>query len=111
MTATDRTVAGQPVDVGVWLGRAEGEVVPISVEEGLARELNVGIGDPILWDVQGRALATRVAHLREVEWARFETNFFVVFPEGPLAQAPQTYVTMTRVDDTALRVAFQRRIA
>ena len=29
-----------------------------------------------------------MAHLREVEWARFEPNFFVVFPEGPLTRRP-----------------------
>ena len=59
------------------------EAVPISVETDLADELEVAVGDEIVWDVQGPALRTRVAVLREVDWARFEPNFFVVFPEGP----------------------------
>jgi putative ABC transport system permease protein len=68
----------------------------------------VRVGDEIVWDVQGRELRTRVAHLREVEWARFEPNFFVVFPEGPLAEAPQSFVLLSRIDDTGMRGRFQR---
>jgi putative ABC transport system permease protein len=82
--------------------------VPISLEAGVAEDLRVGLGDEIVWDIQGRELRTRVAHLREVEWARFEPNFFVVFPEGPLAQAPQSFVVLTRMDDPAARGRFQR---
>jgi putative ABC transport system permease protein len=57
--------------------------VAISVEEDLAKELRVGIGDEIVWDVQGVTVPSRVTSLREVNWARFEPNFFVVFaPAG-----------------------------
>ncbi len=83
----------------------------ISIERDLARELGVGLGDEIVWDVQGVPLTTRVASLREVDWARFEPNFFVVFAPGALETAPQTYVTLTRVEGAAERGALQRRIA
>jgi len=52
-----------------------------------------------------------VASLRSVDWARFEPNFFAVFPEGPLERAPQTFVTLTRVADTTGRATLQRRLA
>ena len=62
--------------------------------------MGLGVGsDLVTWDVQGIAIPSRVASLREVEWARFEPNFFVVFPEGPLASAPQTFLTLTRVSE------------
>ncbi len=89
---------------------ARGET-PISVERDLARELGVGVGDEIVWDVQGVPLATRVASLREVDWARFEPNFFVVFAPGALEDAPQSLLTLTRVERAADRGALQRRIA
>ena len=85
--------------------------VQISVERDLARELGVGVGDRIVWDVQGLPLPTRIASLREVDWARFEPNFFVVFAPGALERAPQTFVTLTRIDRAAERGTFQRRIA
>jgi putative ABC transport system permease protein len=84
--------------------------VPVAVEAGLARELGVGVGDEIVWDVQGVPVPSRVAVLREVEWARFEPNFFVVFPEGPLDAAPQSYVLLSRVDDPARRAHLQRAV-
>ena len=84
--------------------------MPVSIEAGVARELDVKVGDEIVWDVQGLAVKSRVAHLREVEWARFEPNFFVVFPEGPLDAAPKSYVTLSRIEDPALRARFQREV-
>jgi putative ABC transport system permease protein len=113
-TASERVVAGSAWGSGEWRGRPAGgpgqPPLPISMETGVAEELEVGVGDEIVWDVQGLALATRVASLREVEWARFEPNFFVVFPEGPLLEAPQSFLTLSRIDDANARARFQRRI-
>jgi len=104
-TYRDSTVASEKVIAGKWWnadGRLPGSptdsLVPISVEVSLAAELNITIGDQMVWDIQGVPLATRVANLRDVSWARFEPNFYIVFPTGALARAPQTLVTLTRVD-------------
>jgi putative ABC transport system permease protein len=104
-TYRDSTVASEKVIAGKWWA-ADGRLadspadslVPISVEVSLAAELDVTIGDQMVWDIQGVPLATRVVNLRDVSWARFEPNFYVVFPTGPLAHAPQSLVTLTRVD-------------
>jgi len=71
----------------------------------------VTVGDSIVWDVQGVSIPSRIASLREVNWARFEPNFFVVFSPGMLEQAPQMLVTLTRIDDAAGRGSFQRALA
>jgi len=109
-TYRDTLVASERLVAGRWWTRAAG-ATQISVERDLARELGVGLGDEIVWDVQGVPLPTRVASLREVDWARFEPNFFVVFAPGALESAPQTLVTLTRVESPAKRGALQRRIA
>ena len=85
--------------------------VPLSLDAGVARELGVSVGDEIVWDVQGLLVPSRVTSLREVEWARFEPNFFAVFPEGPLDGAPQTFVVLSRIPDAAERGRLQRRLA
>ena len=64
----------------------------------------------MVWDVQGVRIDSRVACLREVEWARFEPNFFVVFPEGPLDSAPHSYVLLSRVEDAEARARLQRAV-
>jgi putative ABC transport system permease protein len=108
LVASERVVEGDSWPPPGW---AHGtEPVPVSVEEEVAAELGVGVGDEIVWDVQGVPVRTRVSSLREVQWARFEPNFFVVFPEGPLRDAPQTYVTLARADDPAVRERIQRRL-
>jgi putative ABC transport system permease protein len=61
--------------------------------------------------VQGITLPSRVTSIREVDWARFEPNFFVVFAPGALEKAPQTLVLLTRIASPAERGRFQRRLA
>ncbi|HEY8795077.1 MAG TPA: FtsX-like permease family protein [Gemmatimonadaceae bacterium] len=80
----------------------------ISLEQSLAEELGVLVGDTITWDVQGVRIRTRVTSLREVQWARFEPNFFVVFQPAALREAPQSFVLLTRVNDDGARARLQR---
>jgi putative ABC transport system permease protein len=108
-TYRDTLVASERLTAGTWW--EAGPLPGISVESGLAQELEVGLGDEIVWDVQGIQIPTRVASLREVDWARFEPNFFVVFEPGSLESAPHTLVTLTRIEQPAARGAFQRRLA
>src|SRR4029450_7195878 len=84
--------------------------VPTAVEAGLARELKLAVGDAVLWDVQGVRVDSRVACLREVEWARFERNLFGGFPAGALAGAPHSYVRLPPVEDAEPRARLQRAV-
>ena len=85
-------------------------MIPISLEEGIARELNVGLNDQIIFDVQGIPIKTRVANLRRVDWRRLQANFFVVFPMGVLDDAPGFFIVTTRVKDSAQSAAMQRAV-
>ncbi|HSE46183.1 MAG TPA: FtsX-like permease family protein, partial [Gemmatimonadales bacterium] len=80
-TYRDSIVHSEKVVVGLWWnpGSQKGPVFPISMETGVAGDLGVTVRDTIVWDVQGVSITTRIANLREVNWARFEPNFFVVF--------------------------------
>ncbi len=112
-TYRDTVVASERLVSGRWWepGARAGDRPGISMETELAQELNVGVGDEIVWDVQGIQVPTLVTSLREVDWARFEPNFFVVFQPGSLEDAPQTLVTLTRVESPAARGTLQRRLA
>jgi putative ABC transport system permease protein len=110
-TYRDSVVQTERVVAGRWSGDKTASPARISVEQDLARELGVGVGDEIVWDVQGVALPSRVTSIREVDWARFEPNFFVVFAPGALEKAPQTWVTLTRIVSPADRGRFQRQLA
>lgn len=97
-TFRDHLTDTEKVSAGDFTTRVAADVspVPISVEEGLARDMQLKLGDELVWDVQGVPLATRITSLRTVDWQRLQPNFFVVFPAGVLEPAPKTYVAATR---------------
>jgi putative ABC transport system permease protein len=80
----------------------------ISLEADVARDLRVGVGDTITWDVGGRPVTSVVTSLRRVEWDRFATNFFVVFEPGILEDAPGSAVALARIPTTEGVASFQR---
>jgi len=84
--------------------------IPVSLEQGIAKELGVGLGDEIIFDVQGVPVKTRVASLRTVEWRRIQPNFFVVFPRGSLDDAPAMHVLVTRVASSEESARMQREV-
>lgn len=97
---------------GEFTGRVESDVdvIPISMEVGLADQMKVKLGDEIEWDVQGLPMLSRITSLREVEWRRMEPNFFVVFPAGVLEPAPKFYVAATRVATPADSARVQQSV-
>jgi putative ABC transport system permease protein len=97
---------------GRFTGRVEpgSGPAPISVEEGLARDLRLHLGDEVDWDVQGLKVRTTVGSLRAVEWRRLEPNFFVVFPEGVLEDAPKTFLAAVHAATPADSARVQRAV-
>jgi len=83
---------------------------PVSLEEGIAKTLGVGLNDELVWDIQGVPMSTYVASLREVDWRQVRPNFFAVFPEGSLEAAPAMLVMATRVQDPQQAAQLQRAL-
>ena len=113
-TYRDTLVASEQVVRGTWFGdltRSAGDTLPqVSFETELAGELGLALGDVVTWDVQGVRVPTRVTSFREVNWARFEPNFFVVFAPEALRQAPKQFVVLGRSASSAATAQLQRRV-
>jgi putative ABC transport system permease protein len=112
-TFRDTTVASEAVVAGRWRHgrpRPADALPPVSLERGVADDLRVQLGDTLVWDVQGVRIPTVVETLREVEWARFEPNFFAVFPEGVLEAAPHTWVVLAAIPETSERARVQSEV-
>src|SRR5690606_14838383 len=86
------------------------EPVPVSAEEGIARNLRLEIGDELVFDVQGVPVPARIASLREVDWRQLSPNFFFVFPPGSLEGAPAMHMIVTRVDSAEQSARLQRDV-
>lgn len=106
MTASEQLVRG-----AWWHAPGSGPPYPVSLSSDLAQDLGVRIGDRIDWSVQGATVPTVLVALRDVEWARFEANFFAVFSSAALAAAPRSSVVLTRVDDATERSRLQRAVS
>jgi putative ABC transport system permease protein len=111
-TYRDQLRDGETITAGRWIGHASPDLkaVPVSLEQGIARDLQVGLGDELVFDVQGVPVATRVASLREVEWRRIQPNFFVVFPAGVLESAPAMHVLVLHVASSGESARLQREV-
>ena len=104
--------ASETLVAGEFIGTvpAGTEVVPVSMEKGLADDMQLALGDELEFDVQGVPVKARLTSVREVEWRRMEPNFFVVFPAGVLEGAPKFFVAATRVDDAGHSARIQRAV-
>ena len=113
-TYRDTIQSSERVVAGRWFGetpaRDSQPTAEVSLEQDVAKELRVKIGDVVVWDVQGVEVPARVTSLRDVEWARFEPNFFAVFAPGALEKAPKQFVLLTNVPDGVSAVRVQRSV-
>lgn len=112
VTFRDTLTSTEEVVKGEWKGRWEGGNAPIhvSVERKLADRNHIRVGDTLTFNIQGMRIRTLVGSLRDVEWNRVQTNFFVVFPTGVLEKAPQFHVLVTRTPDARSSAAFQQAV-
>ncbi len=101
MSWAENLPAGNEIVSGVWwntgglrtedLGqKGEGQ---LSVEEGIAKTLNIHLGDTLTYDVAGSQFSAQVANLRQVQWDSMQVNFFVIAAPGMLEDFPASYLT------------------
>ena len=113
-TYRDTIQSSERVVAGRWFGetpaRDSQPAAEVSLEQDVAKELRVKVGDVVVWDVQGVEVPTRVTSFRDVNWARFEPNFFAVFAPGALEKAPKQFVLLTNVPDGVSAVRVQRSV-
>ncbi|WP_027947880.1 ABC transporter permease [Litchfieldella anticariensis] len=67
--------------------------VPISMEDGLANRLGLGLGDTLTFTIGGEDITGEIASLRNLDWDSFRPNFFVIFPPGVLERFGHSYIT------------------
>lgn len=67
--------------------------VGVSVAESMAKELSLGLGDRLTFDIGGREITASITSLRNVDWESFQPNFFVIFPPGSLERFSHSFIT------------------
>ncbi len=90
--------------------KSSADSVWVTISEGMEENLEVTVGDSLLFDIQGLPVKAFIAGVRTVEWQKDPPNFIFVFPEGVLENAPQVWVTATRVSDQQKAARFQQQL-
>jgi len=89
--------ATQPEHNRVVQGRwTPDEAEGLSVEQGLADELGLRLGDRLAFDMAGVVVERRISSLRQVDWGSMRVNFFVIFPVAFMPEVPSTFVAAFR---------------
>lgn len=79
---------------GRWMDDRKPEA---SVEAGLAKTLNLKLGDRLVFDIAGQQVAAPITSLRKLEWGSMRVNFFVILNPVLMQDMPQTWITAFRL--------------
>jgi putative ABC transport system permease protein len=88
-----RRTGAQQIVAGTWVPE---EPDGLSVEEGLARDMGLKLGDRLRFDIAGQLVQARITTLRKVDWGSMRANFFVIFPRSAMPELPATYISAFR---------------
>ena len=64
----------------------------VSVEEGLAENLEIELGDMLEFTIETQRIEALVTSIRSVEWESFTPNFYMIFYPGSLDKLPTSYI-------------------
>jgi putative ABC transport system permease protein len=87
-----------------------GDSIFVTISEGMLDNLQVEIGDSLVFDVQGVPFSVYISGVREVDWPEGRPKSIFLFPEQVLEEAPQIFVLTTRIDDEGLANSYQREL-
>jgi putative ABC transport system permease protein len=95
---------GNKVEQGVWWDQLDltkfeskaktgNSLAPVSLEEQLAGELGLSLGDRMTFSVGGLTFEAEMVGTRSLNWDNMTPNFYFLFPEGLLEEYPRTSMT------------------
>ncbi|MGD8955706.1 MAG: FtsX-like permease family protein [Chromatiaceae bacterium] len=87
------------IRAGRWWLPDEADRPAFSVEQGVADNLGVEVGDILTFDVAGQTVSAPVTSLRAVAWDSFNVNFFVVGSPALARDLPVAYLSSLYLDD------------
>lgn len=81
---------GNRIVAGSWI---DGASPQISMETGIAKTLQLKLGDQMTFEVAGERVSAPITSLRKLDWGSMRVNFFVIMPPAQLSNMPQSWIT------------------
>ena len=87
----------------------------LSIEEGIAKTLNLKLGDSLRFDIAGMTREARITSVRRVDWTSMRANFFVMYPISRLTtdagfDVPTTYIAAFRAPPRVTGQSFDNQL-
>ena len=96
---------------GRWWRADEANSPLLSLEEDIAKALDIKLNDVLTYDIAGSKIDLTVTSIRKVEWDSMRANFFAVTPPNTLAKFQSSYMTafyLPKNQDDALNILLQK---
>lgn len=94
LTQADILATDNKVLEGEWWDKwHKTSLAGVSVEDGVAKSLNLKIGDSLRFSLGGLDLDVQVASIRSLNWKSMKPNFFFIFEPQSLDAFSPTYMT------------------
>lgn len=111
LTYRSTLVGEEEITAGEFWQPTPSQSPEISMEEGLARQLKIEVGNTVTFDILGQKLDARVTSLRKLDVKNPRSTFLILFRPGSLDKAPQTLIgPITTEIEPETRAALQRKI-
>lgn len=93
------TTATLPPDNTLTAGRWLDGPGQVSVDKGLAKRLDIALGDTLGFTIEGRSFKAQVTSLRAIKWDNMRPNFYMIFSPDVLAPFSQTWLGSYRLPE------------
>ncbi|MGZ5006602.1 MAG: ABC transporter permease [Methylobacter sp.] len=91
LTWTTELPEDNKITAGSWW--KDNQAGQVSVEQKLADNLKIKLGDRLTFTVGSEQFSATVASIRELQWDTMRPNFYMIFSPGTLDAFPSTFMT------------------
>jgi putative ABC transport system permease protein len=81
-----------------------------SIDDELAKNLEIGLGDKLTLDIQGLPVDALVTSIRQIHWQAMRPNTLVLLSPGPIEDAPKTFIGSFRAPNETERYQLQAEL-
>ena len=93
LTWTTQLPEKNKITAGQWWSAQEQQSHLVSVEQKLANNLHIKLGDQLGFTIGSQTLTATVASLRSLRWDTMTPNFYMIFSPRTLDEFPSTFLT------------------
>lgn len=97
ITATNQLPLDNEITAGTWWSDDPNQKPQASVEEGLAKNFGIKIGDILSFRIADQHVSLPVTSLRKVAWANQQPNFYIIVPHSLIEHYAISYLVGIRL--------------